>query len=127
MSAIARRRKGETPRFVTKALPSAEESAASAERYRTDPTRPHPAAASDAMAATVLAHLITGPILYGAIGWLLDRWLGTSFLVIIGIVGGMALSLYVIWLRYGTSQAPTDDAPSAGKKTAAQPHNEENQ
>ncbi|QNF95748.1 AtpZ/AtpI family protein [Janibacter sp. YB324] len=79
------------------------------------------------MAATVLAHLITGPILYGAIGWLLDRWLGTSFLVIIGIVGGMALSLYVIWLRYGTSQAPTDDAPSAGKKTAAQPHNEENQ
>ena len=126
MSALARRSKGETPRFVTKALPSAEESAAGAERYRTDPTRPHPAAASDAMAATVLAHLITGPILYGAIGWLLDRWLGTSFLVIIGVVGGMALSLYVIWLRYGTSQAPHPDRATAST-LGAQPHNEENQ
>lgn len=127
MSALTRRAKGGTPRLVTKALPSAEDSAAQTARYRHDPSAPHPAAASDAMAATVLAHLITGPVLYGGIGWLLDRWLGTSFLVIIGIVGGMALSLYVIWLRYGTSQAPTDDAPSAGTKTAAQPHNEENQ
>ena len=126
MSALARRPKGETPRFVTKALPSAEDSAAQAARYRHDPSAPHPAAASDAMAATVLAHLITGPILYGAIGWLLDRWLGTSFLVIVGVVGGMALSLYVIWLRYGTSQAPHTDRAQAST-LGAQPHNEENQ
>ncbi|WP_068262521.1 AtpZ/AtpI family protein [Janibacter limosus] len=111
---------------MTKALPSAQESAAHAARYQPDPTAPHPAAASDAMAATVLAHLITGPILYGAIGWLLDRWLGTSVLVVVGIVGGMALSLYVIWLRYGTSQAPPTDRATAST-LGAQPHNEENQ
>lgn len=126
MSALARRTKGATPRFVTKALPSAAESEAETARYRHDPSAPHPAAASDAMAATVLAHLITGPILYGAIGWLLDRWLGTSFLVAIGIVGGMALSLYVIWLRYGTSQAPHPDRAHE-LLVGAQPHNEENQ
>ena len=33
---------------------------------------------------------------------LLDHWLGTAFLLPVGIVGGMALSLYLIWFRYGT-------------------------
>ena len=58
--------------------------------------------ASDQMASSVLAYLVTGPALFGGLGWLADRWLGTSFLVAIGILGGMAMSLYVIWLRYGT-------------------------
>jgi len=48
------------------------------------------------------AYLLSGPLLYGGIGWLLDSWLGTQFLLPIGIVGGMALSLYLIWFRYGT-------------------------
>jgi hypothetical protein len=41
-------------------------------------------------------------ILYGGIGFALDRWLGTSWLVLVGILVGAALALYVIWLRYGT-------------------------
>lgn len=49
-----------------------------------------------------VAYLISGPLLYGGLGWLLDRWLGTTFLVGVGIVGGMALSLYLIWFRYGS-------------------------
>jgi F0F1-type ATP synthase assembly protein I len=49
-----------------------------------------------------VAYLITGPLIYGLVGWLLDHWLGTSFLVGVGIVGGMALSLYLIWFRYGS-------------------------
>jgi F0F1-type ATP synthase assembly protein I len=49
-----------------------------------------------------VAYLITGPLLYGGIGYLLDRWLGTSWIVGVGIVGGMALSLYLIWFRYGS-------------------------
>ena len=48
------------------------------------------------------AYLLTGPLVYGGIGYGLDRWLGTSFLLPVGIVGGMALSLYLIWFRYGT-------------------------
>ena len=43
-----------------------------------------------------------GPAMFGAIGWGLDPWLGTSWLVAVGIVGGMALSLYLVWFRYGT-------------------------
>lgn len=48
-----------------------------------------------------VAYLISGPAIYGGIGWLLDVWLGTSWLVGVGIVAGMALSLYLVWFRYG--------------------------
>ena len=53
----------------------------------------------------MLSYIISGPLLYGGIGWLLDRWLGTEFLVVLGIVGGMALSLYVVFVRYGTPES----------------------
>jgi F0F1-type ATP synthase assembly protein I len=49
-----------------------------------------------------IAYLITGPLIYGGIGYLLDRWLGTNWIVGVGIVGGMVLSLYLIWFRYGS-------------------------
>ncbi len=49
-----------------------------------------------------VSYLISGPVLFGGIGWGLDHWLGTSWLVAVGIVGGMALSLYLVWFRYGT-------------------------
>jgi len=41
-------------------------------------------------------------VLFGGIGWGLDSLLGTTWLVAVGIVAGMALSLYLIWFRYGT-------------------------
>lgn len=47
-------------------------------------------------------YLLAGPLLYGGIGWGLDHWLGTAFLLPVGIIGGMALSLYLIWFRYGS-------------------------
>jgi hypothetical protein len=36
------------------------------------------------------------------VGWGLDQLLGTSFLLPLGILAGMALSLYVVWVRYGS-------------------------
>jgi len=67
--------------------------------------------AGDAAAWTVLAYLLTGPLLYGGLGWLADRWLNTNpVFSMIGIVGGMALALYLVWFRYG---APERRPPSA--------------
>ena len=37
------------------------------------------------------------------LGWLLDRWLGTRYLVAVGIVVGMAGAFYLIVKRYGSS------------------------
>jgi ATP synthase protein I len=70
----------------------------------------------EAAAWTVLAYLITGPLLYGGLGWLADRWLDTSpVFVLIGILGGMALALYVVWVRYGThDRRPPSASPDAG-------------
>ncbi len=51
-----------------------------------------------------LAYLISGPVVFGAIGWVLDTWLSTGFLVVLGLLGGMAMSLYLVWFRYGTQQ-----------------------
>ncbi|HEX6057138.1 MAG TPA: AtpZ/AtpI family protein [Intrasporangium sp.] len=72
-----------------------------------EPKREHPVLAagrfaSDQTSATIVAYLITGPAVFGGLGMMLDRWIGTGFLVVLGLLGGMALSLYVIWLRYGT-------------------------
>lgn len=61
---------------------------------------------AESAAWSILSYLITGPLLYGGLGWLLDEWLGTQFLVALGIVGGMALSLYVVYVRYGTRESP---------------------
>ena len=49
-----------------------------------------------------VAYLLTGPGIYGGLGWLLDRWWGTAFMAPVGIVAGMALSIYLIWFRYGS-------------------------
>jgi F0F1-type ATP synthase assembly protein I len=56
----------------------------------------------DAAAWTVLAYVISGPVLYGGLGWLADRWLGTKpVFVLVGMLGGMTVGLYTVWVRYG--------------------------
>ncbi|MBM3703992.1 MAG: hypothetical protein FJW54_02845 [Actinobacteria bacterium] len=50
---------------------------------------------------SILGYLISGQIVWGGIGWLIDRWLGTSFVVLIGLLVGMGSSIYLVWLRYG--------------------------
>ncbi|GAB3586061.1 hypothetical protein [Calidifontibacter terrae] len=58
--------------------------------------------APEASAWGVTSYLISGPLMLGGVGWLLDHWLDTGFLLPVGILAGMALSMYVIWVRYGT-------------------------
>ncbi len=57
----------------------------------------------------VLSYLISGVLVYGLLGWLGDHYLGTKFLLPIGIVGGAAFGAYVIIRRFGR----IDDAVSA--------------
>ena len=66
------------------------------------PDGPPPSSREADQAWRSFAYLLSGPLLYGGAGWLLDHWLGTSFLLPVGIVGGMALSVYLIWFRYGS-------------------------
>ena len=45
-------------------------------------------------------YLVSGVAFYGLLGWLADRWLGTSFLVAIGIVLGAGLGVCMTWSRF---------------------------
>jgi len=45
-------------------------------------------------------YLVSGVFVYGILGWLADRWLGTSFLVVIGIVLGAGLGIYLTFARF---------------------------
>jgi F0F1-type ATP synthase assembly protein I len=49
----------------------------------------------------VLSYLISGVLVYGLLGWLGDHYLGTGFLLPIGIVSGAAFGVYVIIRRFG--------------------------
>ena len=55
----------------------------------------------------------SGVLLYGLIGWLLDRWLGTSFLVVVGILVGITLGMLMTWWRFRAPRPPdtTRDRP----------------
>jgi F0F1-type ATP synthase assembly protein I len=61
----------------------------------------------------VLSYLISGVLVYGLLGWLGDHYLGTRFLLPIGIVAGAAFGVYVIIRRFG---GVDDPAPAAGAK-----------
>lgn len=49
-------------------------------------------------------YLVSGVGLYGFLGWLADRWLGTQFLVVIGILVGAGFGLYMTFARFNRSQ-----------------------
>jgi F0F1-type ATP synthase assembly protein I len=66
----------------------------------------------------VLSYLISGVMMYGFLGWLGDRFLGTSFLLPIGIVAGAALGCFVIIRRFGRVDEP---APQSAERPAGKP------
>jgi ATP synthase protein I len=50
---------------------------------------------------SIIGTLVAGVLAWGGIGWLLDRWVGTEFLVAVGILVGAAGAFYLIIRRYG--------------------------
>ncbi|NHC44773.1 hypothetical protein [Motilibacter aurantiacus] len=56
----------------------------------------------------VLSTLLTGVFLFGGLGWLGDRLLGTAFLLPVGMIGGSALSIVTIYARYNRAPGPPD-------------------
>ncbi len=68
----------------------------------------------------VLSYLISGVLVYGALGWLGDHLLGTTFLLPIGIVFGAGLAVYVI-IRLFSQAAGLGENGTSGLVPAADP------
>ncbi|MEO8106640.1 MAG: AtpZ/AtpI family protein [Actinomycetes bacterium] len=72
---------------------------------------PHPGrhdAAADTGAWDIVAYLLSGMLLWGGAGWLLDRWLDLQVFLPIGLLFGTGLALYLVYVRYGRAPQPTD-------------------
>ncbi|WP_183095756.1 hypothetical protein [Nocardioides stalactiti] len=47
-------------------------------------------------------YIVAGVAFYGLLGWLADQWLGTRYLVAIGILTGATLGIYLTAARFRT-------------------------
>lgn len=48
-----------------------------------------------------LSMMLSGPLFYGGVGWLLDNWLHTTWLVFVGVGVGIAAGIYLVIARFG--------------------------
>lgn len=68
-------------------------------------------------------YIVSGVALYGFLGWLLDRWLGTSFLVAIGVLIGAGLGIYLTFARFNMAFV-SDPPPESPAPPRPAPHDE---
>lgn len=57
---------------------------------------------TESVGVSALSYLLSGPVVFALIGYGLDVLLHTGVMVPIGLLAGMALSIYLIWFRYGS-------------------------
>ena len=67
-------------------------------RQTPPPAEPHDSTNGDPWHA--FGYVVSGVAFYGFVGWLLDRWLGTAFLVAIGILVGAGFGIYMTFARF---------------------------
>ncbi|MDR1214106.1 MAG: hypothetical protein LBK54_08515 [Propionibacteriaceae bacterium] len=52
---------------------------------------------------TALSYILSGLLLYGGLGWLADHFCGTGLFLPIGLIGGLALGVFMVIRRFGAS------------------------
>jgi len=61
--------------------------------------------------SVVLSYLLSGVLLWGGVGWLVDAWLGTRGFVALGILAGAVAGVALIYLKYGRAPGPDRQEP----------------
>jgi len=70
-------------------------------RHRRSPLRPQ----GEDVAWSALGSLLAGPLVWGGVGMLVDRWLGTQrTFAAIGIVVGSLTAFYIVYVRFGRDE-----------------------
>ena len=55
--------------------------------------------------------MLSGIIVWGGVGWLLDRWWETRFFTLVGTLLGLTVAIYLVVVKYGAV-----DPPPAGRR-----------
>ena len=50
--------------------------------------------------------MLSGIIVWGGVGWLLDRWLETRVFALVGTILGLTVAIYLIVVKYGAVDPP---------------------
>jgi F0F1-type ATP synthase assembly protein I len=53
--------------------------------------------------------MLSGIIVWGGVGWLLDRWLETRVFILVGTILGLTVAIYMIVVKYGAVAQPPAD------------------
>lgn len=79
------------------------------------PATPHDEPKGDPWHA--FGYIVSGVGVYGVLGWLADQWLGTSFLVAVGILVGAVFGIYMTYARFNkvTLGGTAENADSSPK------------
>jgi F0F1-type ATP synthase assembly protein I len=57
--------------------------------------------------------MLSGMIVWGGAGWLLDRWLETRVFTLVGVILGLGVAIYLVVVKYGAVDPP----PAGGRPT----------
>ena len=68
------------------------------------------------------SYLVAGVLFYGAVGWLLDQWLGTRFLVAAGVLlgGGLGTYMMIVQLNRQTARDQSHASTTTSNKTSTE-------
>ena len=66
-----------------------------------DPSSEDVSRRGEADAWNAISLILSGMIVWGAVGWLLSEWLDNRLPLALGLVIGTAAGTALVWLRYG--------------------------
>ena len=64
---------------------------------------PQPADGGQNAGWTIFAYLISGMLVYGGLGWLIAAWTRHPLIFPLGMLAGLAFSIWLVIYRYGRS------------------------
>lgn len=50
---------------------------------------------------SIFGYLLSGLLVWGGVGWGLDKLFGTSYLLLVGLIVGAGAAITIVWLRFG--------------------------
>ncbi|UOY01396.1 AtpZ/AtpI family protein [Blastococcus sp. PRF04-17] len=62
--------------------------------------------------------MLSGIIVWGGVGLLLDRWWETRFLALVGTILGLTVAIYLIVVKYGAVDPPAKSSRRPGTTPA---------